>query len=186
MLFNKHLELTGLHAFLSPSKYHWMNYDDEKLDRVYSARLASARGTALHEFALSAIELGVKLPDSPKTLHLYVNDCIGYRMIPEQMLYYSPNSFGTADAVSFRNDILRIFDLKTGLHPCSVHQLEVYAALFCLEYRYQPTDFEIDLRIYQNDDVKKFDVDRVVISHIMERIVTFDKRINELRLEVHS
>lgn len=36
MNFKKHSELEGKHAFLSPSGYHWINYDDEKLERVYS------------------------------------------------------------------------------------------------------------------------------------------------------
>lgn len=186
MLFNKHSDVVGKHAFLSPSKYHWINYDSEKLDRVFTAQMASQRGTDLHAFALEAIRLGVKLPKSAKTLHLYVNDAIGYRMTPEQILYYSPNAFGTADTVAFRRNKLRIHDLKTGLHPCSVHQLEVYAALFCLEYRFNPHEIEIELRIYQNDEVKIFDVDPDSIAHIIDKIVTFDKRINELRLEAMS
>lgn len=186
MLFNKHYDLVGHHAFLSASKYHWINYDEEKLDRVFTARMAAQRGTDLHDFALQAIRLGVKLPKSAKTLHLYVNDAIGYRMTPEQILYYSENAFGTADTVSFRRNKLRIHDLKTGLHPCSVHQLEVYAALFCLEYRYKPAEIEIELRIYQNDEVQIYEGDPDVITHIMDKIVTFDKRINELRLEAMS
>lgn len=186
MLFNSHSDLVGQHAFLSPSKYHWINYDEEKLDRVFTARMASQRGTDLHSFAMEAIRLGVKLPKSPKTLHLYVNDAIGFRMKPEQILYYSPNAFGTADAISFRRNKLRIHDLKTGLHPCSPQQLEVYAALFCLEYRFKPMEIKMDLRIYQNDEVQIFDTDPDVITHIMDKIVTFDKRINELRLEVLS
>lgn len=186
MIFNKHSDLVGAHAFLSPSKYHWINYDEEKLDRVFTARMASQRGTDLHKFALDAIKLGVKLPKSAKTLHLYVNDAIGYRMTPEQILYYSPNAFGTADAVSFRQNKLRIHDLKTGLSPCSVHQLEVYAGLFCLEYRFKPSNINIELRIYQNDEVQIYEGDPDVITHIIDKIVTFDKRINDLRLEAMS
>jgi len=186
MLFNKHFDLEGRHAFLSPSKYHWINYDDEKLDRVFTARMASQRGTDLHNFALDAIRLGVKLPKSAKTLHLYVNDAIGYRMTPEQPLYYSENAFGTADTISFRRNKLRIHDLKTGLHQSSVHQLEVYAALFCLEYRFKPHDIEIELRIYQNDEVRVYEADPDVIVHIMDKIITFDKRVTELKLEALS
>lgn len=186
MNFNKHSGLDGHHAFLSPSKYHWVNYDEEKLDRVFSARMASQRGTDLHQFALDAIRLGVKLPRSPKTMHLYVNDAIGYRMTPEQVLFYSENAFGTADAISFRRNKLRIHDLKTGLSPSSVKQLEVYAALFCLEYRFKPFDIEIELRIYQNDEVQIFEADPDVITHIMDKIVTFDKRVTALRLEALS
>lgn len=186
MLFNKHSDLVGTHAFLSPSKYHWINYDEEKLDRVFTARLASQRGNDLHAFALDAIRLGVKLPKSAKTLHLYVNDAIGYRMTPEQILYYSPNAFGTADTIAFRRNKLRVHDLKTGLSPTSVHQLEVYAALFCLEYRFKPAEIDIELRIYQNDEVQIYEGDPDVITHIMDKIVTFDKRINDLRLEAMS
>lgn len=186
MLFNKHSDLAGQHAFLSASKYHWINYDEEKLDRVFTARMAAARGTDLHNFALDAIRLGVKLPKSPKTLHMYVNDAIGFRMTPEQVLFYSPNAFGTADTVSFRKNKLRVHDLKTGKMQASVHQLEVYAALFCLEYRFKPFDIQIELRIYQNDEIQIFEADPDVITHIMDKIVVFDKRLNALRLEALS
>lgn len=183
MRFTNHSNLEGRHAYLSPSQYHWMNYTDEKFDRVFTARMASARGTALHQLALDLIRLGVKLPDVPKTMNLYVNDCIGYRMTPEQPVYYSDNAFGTPDAISFRDDLLRIFDLKTGLHPASVHQLEVYAALFCLEYRFKPHEIKYDIRIYQNDEVKVFEIDPGDILRIADRIQTFDKRLNELKEE---
>lgn len=186
MLFNKHSDLAGQHAFLSPSKYHWIHYDEEKLDRVFVAQMAAKRGTDLHAFALDAIRLGVKLPKTARTLHLYVNDAIGYRMTPEQVLYYSPNAFGTADTISFRRNKLRIHDLKTGTFRTSVHQLEVYAALFCLEYKYKPHEIEIELRIYQNDEVQMFDTDPDHIAHIIDRIITFDKRVNALRLEAMS
>lgn len=186
MLFNKHSQLAGQHAFLSASKYHWINYDEEKLERVFTARMASQRGTDLHNFALEAIRLGVKLPKSAKTLHLYVNDAIGYRMTPEQILYYSDNAFGTADTIAFRRNTLRIHDLKTGLHRASFHQLEVYAALFCLEYRFKPMDIRMELRIYQNDEVVIQEGDPDVITHIMDKIVMFDKRLTALRLEAMS
>ena len=186
MLFDKHSDLVGQHAFLSASKYHWINYDEEKLDRVFSARMSAQRGTDLHVFALDAIRLGVKLPKSAKTLHLYVNDAIGYRMTPEQVLHYSDNAFGTADTISFRRNKLRVHDLKTGLHPSSVHQLEVYAALFCLEYRFKSTEIEIELRIYQNDEVQIYEADPDIIANIMDKIITFDKRINALKLEAMS
>lgn len=186
MLFNKHLNLIGQHAFLSPSKYHWINYDDDKLDYAYIAALAAKRGTELHAFAHEAIRLGIKLPSSKKTLNMYVNDAIGYRMTPEQVLYYSENAFGCADAIGFRRSTLRIHDLKTGITPTSVHQLEVYAALFCLEYRFKPFDLQTELRIYQNDEVRVYDADPDVITHIMDRIITFDKRINAIRLEAQQ
>jgi hypothetical protein len=148
--------------------------------------MAAKRGTDLHAFAHEAIRLGVKLPKSQRTLHLYVNDAIGYRMIPEQVLFYSENAFGTADTIAFRRNTLRIHDLKTGHWPCSVHQLEVYAALFCLEYHFKPFEIAIELRIYQSNEVQVYEADPDVITHIMDKIVTFDKRINALRLEAMS
>lgn len=182
MIFNTHSKLVGQHAFLSASKYHWINYDEEKLDRTYLMSVAARRGVREHDFAAEAIRLGVKLAGK-KTLAMYVNDAIGYRMEPEQILYYSDNCFGTADAISFRRAKLRIHDLKTGVSPTSVHQLEVYAALFCLEYRIKPFDIEIELRIYQNNEVQIFETDPDVIFHIMDKIITFNKRIETMRME---
>jgi hypothetical protein len=147
------------------------------------AAMAARRGTELHEFAHDAIRLGIKLPRSQKTLNMYVNDAIGYRMTPEQVLFYSRNSFGTADAISFRSGLLRIHDLKNGITPTSEHQLEIYAALFCLEYRMKPFEIEMELRIYQSDEVRVYEGDPDVITHIMDRIVVFDRRIEELRME---
>lgn len=186
MIFNRHSELAGLHSFLSASKYHWINYSEEKLDRMYIANQAAARGTRLHDIAAQLIAEGITLPASKKTLNKYVNDCIGYRMTPEQVLFYSDNSFGTADAIGFRANRLRVFDLKTGAIPGSVHQLEVYAALFCLEYRFKPVDIEIELRLYQNNEVVKFEGDPDAVTHIMSTIINFDKRITALRTEALS
>lgn len=140
MTFNKHSNLEGQHAFLGASKYHWINYSDEKVANAYAKFLATVRGTELHEFAAQCIRLGQKLPRSNKTLNMYVNDAIGYKMTPEQVLYYSDNCFGTADAIAFRNGILRIHDLKTGSVPAHLEQLEIYAALFCLEYNKKPSE----------------------------------------------
>lgn len=186
MHFNTHTNLIGQHAFLSASKYHWVNYDEDKIDRVYIAALAARRGTELHVFAHEAVRLGIKLPKTAKTLHLYVNDAIGYRMSSEQTLYHSDNCFGTADTISFRRNKLRIHDLKTGITQTSEHQLEVYAALFCLEYRYKPFDIEIELRIYQNDEVRIYEADPDIIAHIMSKIIAFDKRINALKIELET
>lgn len=186
MLFKDHSNLAGLHAFLSPSKYHWTNYEPEKIDRAFIAFMAARRGTALHQFAHDAIKLGVKLPKTPKTINLYVNDAIGYRMTPEVTLFYSDNAFGTCDTISFRRNKLRIHDLKTGLVQTSERQLEVYAALFCLEYAVRPHEIETELRIYQNDEVKIYETDPEVVQYIMDKIVDFDKRINSIKLEVMS
>lgn len=181
MIFNKHHGLEGTHAFLSASKHAWVNYDEPKLEAVYANWRAAQLGTELHEFAARAINLGVRLPKTNKTLNLYVNDGIGFRMSTEVCLFYSMNAFGTADAVSFKNNFLRIHDLKNGRTPASIKQLEVYAALFCLEYNYNPHDIDIELRLYQLDEVLVEQPHPEDILFIMDRIITFDKRIEELK-----
>jgi hypothetical protein len=178
MIFNTHYSLAGTHAFLSASKPHWIKYDEDKLARVFTAAKAAQRGTELHALAHDLIRLGVKLPRTRTTLNMYVNDALGFRMTSEQILFYSVNCYGTADAISFRANKLRISDLKTGVSQTSSHQLEVYTALFCLEYKMNPFDIEIELRIYQNDDVREFIPDPDDIFHIMEKIKAFDKLID--------
>ena len=183
MNFNKHSNLKDKHAFLGASKFTWLNYSDDKLVDMYIRSQAAARGTELHDFAAKCIYLGQKLPESSKTLNIYVNDAIGYKMKPEQILYYSDNAFGTADAISFRNGLLRIHDLKTGMIPAHIEQLEIYAALFCLEYKIKPTQIDIELRIYQNDEVYIHQPVPDDICHIMDKIKQFDKIINKLKEE---
>lgn len=181
MNFNQHLDLRDDHAFLSPSKHHWINYDQEKLSETYIKFRAIQRGTELHRLASDCIRLGVKLPKSKTTLNLFVNDAIGYRMKTEQTLFYSYNAFGTTDAISFKNGILRIHDLKTGVTQASMHQLEIYTALFCLEYRTEPSSIEIELRLYQLDAVLVHHPNAEDISAIMAKIVNFDKEIEKLK-----
>jgi hypothetical protein len=183
MNFNKHSELVEQHAFLSPSKYHWINYDPTKLANSYTKFLAIQKGTELHAFACDCIRLKIKLPKSKKALNSYVNDCIGYRMTPEQPLYYSVNSFGTADAICFREKLLRIHDLKTGVSPVSMSQLEIYAALFCLEYNIKPHDISVELRIYQEDNFIVDIPSPETILEIMEKIILFDKEIERIKIE---
>jgi len=181
MIFNSHSDLEGLHAFLGASKYHWVNYDEEKLDMAYTKFLAIQKGTELHSFAAQCIKLGQKLPKSQKTLNSYVNDAIGFKMTPEQPLSYSYNCFGTADAIAFRNDKLRIHDLKTGSTPTHIQQLVVYSALFCLEYQIKPIEISIELRIYQSEEILIHEPLAEDIHNIMDKIIIFDKRINKLR-----
>jgi hypothetical protein len=181
MNFNDHSQLAGQHAFLSASKYHWINYDEEKLILSFSRFQAAQRGTELHEFAHNAVRLGIKLPKSNKTLNLYVNDAIGFKMQTEQVLYYSDNCFGTADAIVFRNNKLRIHDLKNGVTIASPNQLMVYAALFCLEYNVLPADIDIELRLYQSDEVQVFIPVPEDLLAIMEKIIAFDKKIDQLK-----
>ncbi len=183
MNFNKHYSLEGKHAFLGASKYHWVNYDNEKIADSFMKYQATLKGTVLHEFAAQCITLGQKLPKSQKTLNMYVNDAIGFKMQPEQVLYYSDNCFGTADAIIFRNNLLRIHDLKTGVTKAHMEQLEIYAALFCLEYNKKPGEIDIELRIYQNNEIVIHHPTAEDILPIMDKIVTFDKIIEKLKME---
>ena len=183
MKFNDHHNLTGSHAFLGASKYHWINYSEDKLVEAYTRYTATQRGTILHDFAAQCITLGQKLPRSRKTLNMYVNDAIGYRMKPEQVLYYSDNCFGTADAISFRDGLLRIHDLKTGVTPTHMEQLMIYAALFCLEYRTKPSDIAMELRIYQNDEIFVHNPEVDEIVPIIDKIISFDKLLNKIKTE---
>lgn len=186
MQFNDHSRLAGSHAFLSPSNYSWVNYDELKLDNAVVASFAARRGTELHDLAQRLIRQGVRLPDTTETLNSYVNDAIGFRMTPEQTLFYSVNCYGQADAISFGRNKLRIHDLKTGVTRSKMTQLEVYAALFCLEYDVKPSEIEIELRIYQNDSVEIEEGDILSITRIMDLIVVFDRRINALKEEVYG
>lgn len=185
MNFIKHSELIGQHAFLGPSKVYWLNYDEDKLVQSYLSSLAVQKGTELHDLAARLIKLGVKLPKAKSTLNMYVNDAISYRLTPEQPLYFSRNCFGTADAISFdeRRRFLRIHDLKTGVTLTHMEQLQIYAALFCLEYHKQPQDLSMELRIYQNNEIAICQPKGDDIEKIMRTIITFDDKIEKLKLE---
>ena len=183
MIFNDHSRYEGQHAFLGASQYHWINYDEVKVASAYNNFLAKQKGTELHEFAAQCIRLGQKLPKSKKTLNMYVNDAIGFRMTPEQILFYSPYCFGTADAISFRNGYLRIHDYKSGIVPAHIEQLEIYNALFCLEYGVKPTDIQTELRIYQSNEILFHHPEQNDIFQIMDKIVRFDKIISGLQEE---
>ena len=187
MNFNEHYNLKSQHAFLGASNYHWLNYSDGKIVESYQKMLAASRGTRLHAYACESIKLGIKLPKNNKTLNMYINDAIGYKMHPEQVLYYSDNCFGTADTISFsKNKFLRIHDLKTGESPASMLQLRIYAAIFCLEYHYNPNDIKIELRIYQQDSIE-YDTPTIEdIAPIMDKIITFDKIIDKMKFELEE
>lgn len=178
-----HYDLVGKHAFLGASKWHWLNYTEEKLLESWKRSLAVERGTRLHALAAELINLGQKLPDEQLTLNLYVNDAINYKMRAEQVLYYSDNCFGTADAICFRNKKLRIHDLKTGDTPTHMEQLLIYAALFCLEYKVTPGDITFELRIYQGNDALVCNPTAEDILPIMDRIKAFDRIIQKAKLE---
>lgn len=179
MRFNNHYNLAGLHAPFSASQSSWLRYDDAKALQVFENKKAAERGSQLHDWAKKTIDLGIKQSKSKNTLSMYVNDAIGFKMKTEVVLFYSPRFFGTADAISFRNGVLRIHDLKTGKTAVSMDQLEVYAALFCLEYNVKPGDIKMELRIYQNDEVIYHEPTAEDIVPVMDKIVHLDKLLEQ-------
>lgn len=180
MIFNKHSNLEGLHAPFGASKSSWLRYDDEKAIEVFQNMRAAERGTRFHEWAAETIKLGIKQPRSNKTIYAYVNDAIGFKMETEVVLFYSDFFFGTADSISFRNGVLRIHDLKTGVSPVKMEQLEIYAALFCLEYKIKPGEIEMELRIYQNDEVLVHKPTAEDILPIMDKIIHLNKILENM------
>ena len=179
MTFNDHTNLEGLHAPFGASKSAWLRYDDDKAVDVYRNMMAKEMGTKLHEWAKTTIDLGIKQPRSKKTIYNYVNDAIGFKMDTEVVLFYSKYFFGTADAISFRKNFLRIHDLKTGVRPVHMDQLLIYTALFCLEYRVKPEEIDIELRIYQNDDIFVANPTAEDINPIIDKIVHFNKILEQ-------
>lgn len=207
MIFNQHSDLEGRHAFLSPSKYSWLNYDQDKLEEAYKRQYATQIGTLLHDLAHRCIVNKIRLNKSDRHLVLlnllengipqglintndilstlvpFVNDALGFQMDSEVVLYYSDNAFGTTDAIAFKNNILRIHDYKSGITPVHMDQLYVYAALFCLEYIVKPESIKIELRIYQSGEVVYDEPDPEVIRAIMNKIVDSDRFLRKRKEE---
>ena len=206
MNWNDHSKLAGAHALLGASKYSWLNYGKEDIYRAYRASWAQTIGTSLHALACSCIRHRIKINKNDKhmvMLHLlnsgipmnvidldayfanlmaYVNDGIGFMMDPEVVLFYSENAFGTADAISFRKNELRIHDLKTGITPAHMEQLMVYAALFCLEYKVDPlTLAHTELHIYQGGEVLCDEPTGEEIKDVSSRIIAADNIIRSAK-----
>lgn len=184
MQFVRHKNLEGKHAYLSPSNYHWLNYSEEKFYKVFANQLAKERGVKLHALACECIKLGVKLPDTGETLNTYVNDAIDFGLFPEVTLYYSENCFGTADTIGHEPGVLRISDLKTGVNKAYMHQLEIYAALFFLEYAGMDINVyntDVELRIYQSGECWLHKPPANVIEDVITRIIERDEQINRLK-----
>lgn len=203
MIFNDHSKLEGQHAFLGASTYHWLRWDDETLENRYYGQFSQAIGIAVHELAKLLINNRIKLAKSdrkmvditlakisvPKvsydseqimaSLVPFVNDSIGFRMKSEVILFYSYNCFGTTDAIGFNEyaKVLRINDYKSGLTPCKMDQLMIYAALFFLEYKKNPFEVVTELRIYQNGEIVFLIPEPTEIEGIMNLIVAKDKTI---------
>lgn len=180
MNFVRHSNLNGLHAPFSPSQSSWLRYDDDRAIEIFLNKKAAEMGTRLHAWAKETIDLGIKQPKSKKTLYAYVNDAIGFKMSTEVVLFYSERFFGTADSISFRDNFLRIHDLKTGKIKADMEQLEIYAALFCLEYKVKPESIGMELRLYQNDEVIYHNPTPEDIHAIMDKIVHLDQVIQTL------
>ena len=212
MNFNKHSDIAWKHAILGASKYSWLNYDDEQLWKAYVNSFATDIGTLVHDYAKDKIIFRQRMEDNQSErnalmLHLltnnipvvviplesifynvmaYVNDAIGFKMIPEQVLYYSEYLFGTTDAIAFSRNTLRVHDLKTGVRPASMDQLMIYAALFFLEYK-KDVNFQkskTELRIYQNQEVIVHTPTNDDISVIMDKIIHGDMVIDKKLVEV--
>ncbi len=185
MKWNDHSRLAGSHAFLSASKYAWVNYDEDKLRATYLTAQAAAHGTRMHALAAEHIRLKLRMPRNNITFNKYVNDAIGFDMTPELVLFYSVNCFGTVDAIRFdeARGHLRIHDLKTGTTRSSMMQLLVYESLFCLEYGVRPGEIESELRIYQNDDILIHKPETDEVARVISRIRTFDKIIEEMKAD---
>lgn len=209
MLWNDHSRdiKKGDHAFLGASKHSWLNYDEEQLENAWKRQYATLKGTVLHELASKLIDHSIKLLRRDTHLVLlyllengvprsvidldqimlnlvpYVQDGIGYRMRTEQVLYYSDNCFGTADSIIFdeKKSLLRIHDYKSGITPVQLAQLEIYDALFCLEYDIKPGEIEHELRIYQDGDQLIGKPTASDILPTMDKIVRYDKLIESFK-----
>lgn len=186
MKFFAHSDLAGRHSFLSASKYSWIRYDADDLKRTFANSMDAAMGTRLHEFAAEAIRLKRRMPDSGTTLDQYVNDAIGFRMTPEVMLFGSDNGYGTADAISFHDNVLRIHDLKNGVTPAKFDQLLIYACYFMIEYKFKPNEISVVLRIYQNDTFVEMIPDLDQLAPIIDKFFYFDDLLNQWKSELYS
>lgn len=205
MNWNRHSNLEGSHAFLSASKYSWLNKTDSEIVEAYENSFAQSIGTLLHAYAADSIKYREKLRRTDArsvkfdlmrrgipefaidiqavfpNLMNYVNDAVGYQMDPEILLYYSDLCFGTADCIQLTGDILRIHDLKTGTTVAKMDQLMIYAGLFYLEYSYKPERFRTELRIYQNGDVIVHEPEVDELREVMNAIVTKDRVLQKLK-----
>lgn len=205
MNWNKHTAFEGAHAFLSASKYTWLNKTNEELIDAYKNSYAQAIGTMLHSYAADSIryrerlrktdakgvkfdlmrrgvpEYAIDIQSVFPNLMAYVNDAIGFQMDPEVVLYYSDLCFGTADSIQLDGDTLRVHDLKTGSTPAKMDQLMVYAALFYLEYGYKPERLKTELRIYQSDEILVLEPEAIDIRAVMDQIVEKNRVLQELK-----
>lgn len=202
MIFNKHKEYEGKHALLSASQHSWLRYDQETLLNRYISSFSTEVGTAIHELAHHLIVNKIKINRYSKcliiawlslrgiprnvynpeeilsNLEAFVNDCISFHMSSEVLLFYSPEAFGTTDAirVDLKEKKLMISDYKNGKTDVSMEQPLIYAAYFFLEYKIidgmviNPLEWKIELRIYQNSEIQLYEPDPKEVVRIMDII----------------
>lgn len=205
MNWNRHSNLEGSHAFLSASKASWLNKTNEEIIEGKRSSYSQAIGTIAHAYAADSIryreklrkgdarsvkfdlmrkgipEYAIDIQDFFGTLMSFVNDAIGFQMDPEILLYYSDECYGTADAIQFYGDSLRVHDLKTGATPAKMDQLRIYAALFFLEYNAKPEKINTELRIYQMDEIIVHQPEPDEIREVMRSIVEKDRVLQKLK-----
>ncbi len=205
MIWKDYSKLKNTHAFCGASNYRWRNYDPEKLIQSKENSYATTIGTLLHDRAAHYISKPKKMIKSSKisiydyltidndipesaididrlfpNLMNYVNETIAFEMDPEITLYFSDNFYGTADAISWEDGLLRISDLKTGVTPASFMQLENYAVFFCLDYKIKPSQIKkLEFRIYQNNEVLFADPDPHILNPIIEQVIEFNKILSD-------
>ena len=208
MIWKDYSKLKGTHAFCGASKKSWRDWNVDKLIISKQNSYAQEIGTLLHSYAEKNIKAHFRVYKADKrsvlryltvehnipstvvdidrlfpNLMNYINDSIGYRMDPEVVLYYSPDFYGTADAIYWndKTKVLRISDLKTGVTPVDFKQLENYAAFFCLDYKVKPKDIEtMEFRIYQENEVMFAAPDPAeVLQPVIEQIIFFNKALME-------
>lgn len=205
MIWKDYSKLKNTHAFCGASNYRWRNYDVDKLIQSKVSSYATSIGTLLHEYAADNIKHRFKINKSDKrgilrylsiehgiilqsieinrlfpNLMNYVNESIDFEMDPEVTLYYSDDFYGTADAISWEDGVLRISDLKTGVTPASFMQLENYAAFFCLDYKIKPTQIKhMEFRIYQNGEVMFADPEPIILAPIIEQVIEFNRVLSD-------
>lgn len=171
---------TVLHAFAAASVENCITMPKSNRDMIKMIKIYMIGQKISRDLIDSLTYLPLVVID---TLRAYINDAIGFKMKPELVLFYSKYCFGTADTISFRNKILRIHDFKSGDMPASMDQVMIYAALFCLEYKIDPADIKIELRIYQSGEVKMYEPTAAEIVDISNRIIESDKTIKMFKGE---
>lgn len=167
----------GTHAKLNASNSSWRRYKtEEQFYNKYVADYAQDLGTAVHNLSEDLINFKIKVNKNDKhllmyaiakagipknaydldfifpTFAMYVNDAIGYRMTAEKVIGYSEVAYGTSDAISLKDGLLRIHDLKTGHSPAHMDQLITYAAFYCLNNDIKPESIKFELTLYQAGD----------------------------------